>query len=114
MHGYLNEHKGTFDPDEIRTLQLHSRKRGNPFGPAEPSLKRGLTLRLHERFLPNILLMPLSKASLTNVGYATALLWHGLNQICEAQRTSPTGRNIKPEARPRRIANAARPRRRDD
>jgi hypothetical protein len=43
-----------------------------------------LTPRRHARCSQNTLLTLLSKASLTSVGYATVLLWPGLNQICES------------------------------
>ena len=82
MYRYLKEHVGAFGPHEIRHWSPHWTRRGNPFRPVELSLLRMRMRRLHGRFLRNILLRPLSKASLTSVACATALSWPGLNQIC--------------------------------
>src|ERR1700730_3929970 len=54
-------------------LSLHSTKRGSLFRPAEPSSTRTLRPNWCGQSSRNILLRPLSKASVTKVGYATAL-----------------------------------------
>jgi hypothetical protein len=75
MRGYLKEYPGAFDPDEIRILVAHSTKHGSPLRPAEPSSTWTPGLKLRGRYLRNILLRPLSTASVTKDGYATVLKW---------------------------------------
>jgi hypothetical protein len=85
MQWLLTEYRGAFNPDRFARLSLHSTKHGSPFRPAERSLRRMLRLKSRGRSSQNILLRPLSKASVTNGGYATALYWPWLNQIYDAE-----------------------------
>jgi hypothetical protein len=74
MHGFLEGHLGHLILMRFAFLSLHSTKRGSLFRPAEPSSTRTLRPNWRGQSSRNILLRPLSKASVTKVDYATALL----------------------------------------
>jgi hypothetical protein len=73
MHGYLKDHPGVFAPDEVRTLVATFDKAWASVQAGGASSTRPLRLNLRGQYSQNILLKPLRKASVTSVGYATAL-----------------------------------------
>jgi hypothetical protein len=73
MHGYLKDHSGVFAPDEVRTLVAAFDKAWasvQASGAIFDTAAKTESARQHSQ---NILLKPLRKASVTSVGYATAL-----------------------------------------
>jgi hypothetical protein len=84
MHGFLAEHLGVFDPDDIRILTAASIRHGRPFRRAERSSTR-LKPTPRGRYSQNTLLPLPGPENLTKAGYATALYW------CRSRKFHPRG-----------------------
>ena len=74
MRRYLEEHSGAFGPDEIRVLVAAFDKAWESVQASGAIFDTDAKTQLARQSSRNILLRPLSKASVTKVGYATALL----------------------------------------
>jgi hypothetical protein len=83
MRGFLNEHPGVFDPDNVRISVAAFEKAWTSIQTGGVVFHTALKPNPRGRFLRNILLRPRNKASVTRVGYAMALYWPLLKQICE-------------------------------
>jgi hypothetical protein len=94
MLGFLKDHSGAFDPEEVRIQVAAFEKAWASVQASGAIFVTDAKAETARRYSRSILLRPLSKASVTRVGYAMALWWRWLNQICEAWVNKPLERRV--------------------